>query len=130
MDLDDVLEEFPSEDNIRSDTSINKRNKNYRVVINDIEFEWDTLKNEITIKKHGVSFEEAAEIFSKEDTVIEYDEDHSDCEEERYNAIGYSSKQRILIVCHCYKNDEIIRIISARKAESDDIALYNQTIGG
>ncbi len=129
MEFDDVFEEYLSED-IRNDAIINGRDKNYRTIINDIEFEWDTLKNEKTIKKHGVSFEEAAEIFSKEDTVIEYDEEHSDLEEERYNAIGYSSKQRALIVCHCYRNDEIIRIISARKAQSDDIALYNQIMRG
>ncbi len=127
MDLDD----FREEENIENyDSRIKNRNKNFRVIINDIEFEWDTLKNEKTIRKHSVSFEEAAEIFSNPDTVFEYDEDHSDLED-RWNAIGYSSKQRALIVCHCYKEDDyIIRIISARKASSEDIDFYNQNQGG
>ena len=101
------------------------RNKNYRTVVNNIEFEWDTLKNKKTINKHGISFEEAAEIFSKPDTIIEYDEDHSDLED-RWNAIGYSTKQRALIVCHCYKENNIIRIITARKASKEDIDFYNE----
>ena len=127
MDLDD----FREEENIENyDSRIKNRNKNFRVIINDIEFEWDTLKNEKTIRKHSVSFEEAAEIFSNPDTIFEYDEDHSDLED-RWNAIGYSSKQRALIVCHCYKEDDcIIRIISARKASSEDIDFYNQNQGG
>ena len=75
--------------------------------------------------RHGVSFSEAAEIFANDDTILIPDEEHSDADEERWNAIGYSTKQRVLIVCHCYKqSDEVIRIITARKALADEIAEY------
>ena len=131
MDFNDYinneLNEHDKDFNIEKDDSRKiQRNKNFHTTINDIEFEWDTLKNEKTIKKHGISFEEAAEIFANTDTIFEYDEDHSDLDEDRWNAIGYSPKQRMLIVCHCYKDDDIVRIISARKADAGDIALYNQ----
>ncbi len=136
MDSDDIWEgankknkDNPSNDfktkNGMGKNKESERNANYRVIINGILFEWDTLKNEITQKKHGVSFEEAATIFSNENTLIIYDEEHSDVDEERYNAIGYSAKCRALIVCHCYKEDnEIIRVITARKANKEEIEYF------
>ena len=101
-----------------------ERNKYYQVTINGIAFEWDTWKDQRTIHIHGVSFREAAEIFANDDTLFVPDEEHSDLDEERWNAIGYSFKQRILIVCHCYRDGERIRIITARKAEPSEIAEY------
>lgn len=108
----------------KEDDEMEERNKNYQVTINGIQFEWDTWKDQRTIRKHGVSFKEAAEIFANDDTLFVPDEEHSDSDEERWNAIGYSSKQRVLIVCHCYKDDERIRIITARKAEPNEVAEY------
>ncbi|MEE0954623.1 MAG: BrnT family toxin [Eubacterium sp.] len=102
-----------------------ERNKNFRITINGILFEWDTWKEQRTKRVHGVSFSEAAEIFANDDTLLIPDEEHSDSDEERWNAIGNSSKQRILIVCHCYKECERIRIITARKANPNEIAQYN-----
>ncbi len=99
------------------------RNKHYRISINDIEFEWDTQKNEITVKKHGLSFEEAAEIFANEDTILVYDEEHSDLED-RYNAIGFCKRSQLIVVCHCYRENDIIRIVSARKADREEVQLY------
>jgi len=122
--MHDIFDEFLNQG--KKDERNEDRNTNYKYHLGGIEFEWDTEKNLITIDKHGVSFEEAAEIFLNEDTVFEYDEDHSDYDEERYNAIGYSSKQRALIVCHCYKENEVIRIITARKADKEDIDFYQQ----
>lgn len=124
-DMDDLKGEVLYNSDKSKELQKEVRNKYYRITINDIDFEWDTLKNETTIRKHGVSFEEAAEIFANPDTVIEYDDYHSDLED-RWNAIGYSTKRRALIVCHCYKDDTIIRIISARKASQDDISLYEE----
>lgn len=103
---------------------MDERNKNFQVTINGIPFEWDTWKDQRTQSKHGISFREAAEIFANDDTLLVPDEEHSDSDEERWNAIGYSSKQRVLIVCHCYKDNERIRIITARKAEPNEIAEY------
>jgi uncharacterized DUF497 family protein len=80
--------------------------------------EWDEKKNIANKKKHGVSFEEARTVFLDEEGIMIPDPDHSDTEE-RFVIIGRSIQFRILIVCHCYReNDEVIRLISARKANS------------
>ena len=80
--------------------------------------EWDEKKNIANQKKHGVSFEEARTVFLDEEGILIPDPDHSDTEE-RFVIIGRSIQFRILIVCHCYReNDEVIRLISARKANS------------
>lgn len=82
----------------------------------DMSFEWDESKNSQNKKKHGISFEEGRTVFVDENALLLHDPDHSH-EEDRFILLGLSSNLRILVVCHCYrKNDEIIRIISARKA--------------
>jgi uncharacterized protein len=71
-----------------------------------------------TVGKHGVSFEEARTVFLDDDALLAPDGEHSD-EEDRFVLLGVSSNLRLLIVCHCYRrNDEVIRIISARRANS------------
>lgn len=73
-------------------------------------------KNEVNKKKHGVSFDEAKTVFYDENAIRYYDPDHSD-DEDRFLMVGVSQKLRILIVCHCFREDDsVIRIISARKA--------------
>ena len=75
---------------------------------------WDPDKNDINIKKHGISFDEAETVFEDERAVTIYDESHS-YDEERFRIIGMSRKLRELTVCYCCRNgDEITRIISAR----------------
>ena len=84
--------------------------------MNERVFAWDDNKLEINIKKHGISFEEAATVFDDENSLIISDPDHS-FDEDRFIIIGFSERARLLIVCHCYReNEDIIRIISARKA--------------
>ena len=79
-------------------------------------FEWDEEKNENNIKKHGISFKEATEAFYDEHALIFPDEKHS-TEEERFIVIGFSEKDKLLFVSHCYREKgDIIRIISARIA--------------
>ena len=81
-----------------------------------ISFSWDDRKNEVNEKKHGVSFDEAKTVFYDENAIRYYDPDHSD-DEDRFLMVGVSQKLRILIVCHCFREDDsVIRIISARKA--------------
>ena len=88
-------------------------------------YAWDEVKNEINIKKHGVSFEEAQDVFDDKNALYELDDEHS-FNEERMVIIGKSKKSRILFVCHCYReSDNIIRIISARKADRFETDLYN-----
>ena len=85
-----------------------------------IVFEWDPVKNEINIRKHKISFEEASTVFYDEEAIVFDDPDHSDESEERF-IMGVSNKANMLMVCHCYKNrDRIIRIISARKATKSE----------
>jgi uncharacterized DUF497 family protein len=85
---------------------------------------WESSKNDKNIKKHRVTFEEAKTVFYDEQARLIDDPDHSDSED-RFVLLGMSSKFRILLVCHCYRNDdEEIRIISARKAIGPEITNY------
>ena len=89
-----------------------------------IQFEWDNHKNEINIRKHKISFEEAKTVFYDKNARIIADPEHSQ-DEGRFIILGLSSALRLLVVCHCYrKNDEVIRIISARKATKNEIKYY------
>lgn len=88
-----------------------------------MKFEWDIKKEKDNIRKHGVSFEEAKTIFFDENAQLIDDPDHS-IDEARFILMGISSKFRILTVCHCYKEDEVIRIISARKATKSEKSFY------
>lgn len=94
--------------------------------MNELTFEWDLSKALKNVEKHGISFSEATTVFSDENAILFDDPDHSE-EENRFNLIGISSSAKILIVCHCYRNnDEVIRIISARKATKTETKQYNK----
>jgi len=91
-----------------------------------ISFEWDMKKNEINKDKHQISFEEAKSVFDDENGIIIDDPDHS-IGENRFVIIGFSDQFKILTVCHCYRSgDEVIRIISARKATKRERQQYYQ----
>ena len=91
----------------------------------NIRFEWDENKNASNIRKHGVSFEEAKTVFYDECAVMIPDPDHSETEE-RFILMGFSARARILIVCHCWRQQEsVIRIISARKATTQEKKQYD-----
>ena len=88
-------------------------------------FVWDEKKAESNLRKHGVSFKEASTVFEDYDALLIFDPDHSE-EEDRFVILGISSSLRLLVVCHCYReNDEQIRIISARKATKNETITYN-----
>lgn len=81
-----------------------------------IRFEWDVRKERTNFRKHRVSFEEARTAFYDENAVEFFDPDHSE-EEDRFLLLGMSFKLHVLVVCHCFRrNETIVRIISARKA--------------
>lgn len=89
-------------------------------------YEWDENKNQANIKKHGVSFEEAKTVFEDKESILFNDESHSDAEE-RFLLIGFSFKLNLLIVCHCYReNETVIRIISARKVTKLEAREYEK----
>ncbi|WP_454065162.1 BrnT family toxin [Candidatus Nitrospira salsa] len=86
----------------------------------ELRFEWDEKKNRANIKKHGVSFEEAQSTFKDEHAVQFFDPDHSESEV-RLILLGISSTLRVVVVCHCFREDDlVIRIISARKADPSE----------
>jgi uncharacterized protein len=87
-----------------------------------MEFEWDLEKAAANLKKHGVAFDEAVEAFSDPNAVEILDDAKLDIEI-RYRLIAHSSK-RLLFVAYTYRTDQIIRVISARKATSIERKLY------
>ena len=89
-----------------------------------IEFQWDEAKNTANKKKHNVSFEEAKTVFYDDNARLIHDPYHSETED-RYILLGMSNNIKLLIVIHTYKaQDEIIRIISARKATKKETKQY------
>ena len=89
-----------------------------------IVFDWDEKKNRSNQRKHGVSFEEAKSVFFDEFAIQFYDEGHTD-KEDRFLMLGMSNHSKLLLVCHCVRDDEsTIRIISARKATKSESKLY------
>lgn len=92
----------------------------------DIIFEWDDLKAQQNEQKHGISFEEAQTAFYDDHARLTPDPDHSQ-DEDRYILLGLSAVLRVLIVCHVYRqDDEVIRIISARKATKREQQQYQR----
>ena len=80
-----------------------------------MRFEWDPEKDRANQAKHGVSFEEASELFSGGEDFLEiYDATHS-FDEDRFIAIG-STSSGVLVVVYTERRDDVIRILSARKA--------------
>lgn len=92
----------------------------------NIKFEWDEAKAKLNLDKHGISFLEAKSVFYDRYARVIFDETHSG-DEERFVILGLSSELRVLIVVHCYReNDEIIRLISARKATQNETKQYEE----
>jgi uncharacterized protein len=81
-----------------------------------LRFEWDGRKAAANIAKHRVTFEEAAEVFYDPNALDDYDAAHSDAEA-RFNIVGLSSRH-LLYVVYAERPGDVIRIISARKADS------------
>ena len=89
-----------------------------------IKFEWHPGTATSNLKKHQVSFEEAQTVFYDELAVQFFDVEHS-YDEERFLLLGMSAHSKLLIVCHCEREDgEVIRIISARKATKRESTHY------
>lgn len=93
-----------------------------------MKFEWDEIKYQENIKKHGVTFEEAKSVFNDKYALFDYDKYHSNESEDRFLIIGMSDMGSVLLVCHCIRNEDVVRIISARKATNNEERLYNKNI--
>ncbi len=89
-----------------------------------MKFEWDPRKAAANARKHKVTFEAAKTVFYDELAVQFFDEEHLSAED-RFLLLGMSSDARLLLVCHCERDDaEVIRIISARKATEREAKFY------
>ena len=91
-----------------------------------LSFVWDEEKNRINLSKHGVSFQEAQTVFEDENALFMFDPDHSE-NEDWFLLLGLSKGLCSLVICHCYREeDELIRIISARKATRKETTAYRE----
>lgn len=98
----------------------------YEHGIGGLLFVWDRAKERANRRKHGVSFVEAATAFSDPQAWRYFDSDHSD-DEDRFILLGLSRAARLLVVCHCYREDSrTIRLISARKADAKETKEYER----
>jgi uncharacterized protein len=89
-----------------------------------MRFEWDPAKATTNARRHKVTFEVAKTVFYDEFAVQFFDEEHSSAED-RFLLLGMSSDARLLLVCHCEREDgDVIRIISARKATEREAKFY------
>ena len=89
-----------------------------------LRFEWDEDKAKGNLRKHKVNFEEAKTVFYDENARLIPDPEHSE-QEERFILMGMSAGLKMLVVCHCYReSEEVIRIISARKATKQEASFY------
>jgi uncharacterized protein len=89
-----------------------------------MEFEWDPDKATRNLAEHGVSFNEAAEVFGDPLAMTYFDPDHSE-EEDRFLTIGHSSTGRLMVVSHTDRGDHT-RIISARQATRKERKDYEE----
>lgn len=88
---------------------------------------WDATKNRENQRKHGISFEEAEELFTSGVDYLEiFDAAHSETED-RFIAIGPISRGLVLVVW-TEVDEETIRVISARRATRRERALYETTM--
>lgn len=93
------------------------------------KIEWNYYKKEMNKRKHKISFEEAVTVFFDKYGVLFDDPEHSE-DEERFLLLGYSRTNKICIVSHCYRDGDVIRIISARKATKNEREFYDKFNGG
>lgn len=92
--------------------------------MSSLRIEWHSAKALSNLAKHGVSFEEAGTVFFDEQALLIHDPDHSGSEE-RFLILGLSAEVRLLVVCHCEReNGDLVRIISARKANRTERGIY------
>ena len=90
-----------------------------------MKFQWDPNKAVVNLRKHGVSFEEAVTVFRDPLALIFNDEKHSE-EEHREIIIGISMFSKLLLVCFVERNEDTVRIITARPATNQEKKDYEE----
>lgn len=95
----------------------------------DMRFEWDPAKDRSNKTKHGLSFRDASELFSSDVDCLEiYDEAHS-VEEDRFIAVG-PVRQGVIVVVFTERQEDVIRILSARMATAKERDRYEAYLRG
>lgn len=109
---------------LRSGMILKRSDRMYEYFEFDVEnalFEWDEEKDRLNFKKHGINFKTAAKVFLDPNKMIRKDEEH--LEEERYNVLGKVGK--ILFVVCAFRDENTVRLISARVAAVPEKERYN-----
>jgi len=88
-------------------------------------YEWYPEKAARNLNKHGVDFSDAVGVFEDACAITIEDTDHA---EDRYVTIGMEFTLRILVVVHTWRKENLIRIISARKAQSKERSIYEKEL--
>jgi uncharacterized DUF497 family protein len=89
-----------------------------------MRFEWDSRKAAANLKKHGVTFQEAATVFGDPLAITFQDPDHSE-EEERQMTYGLFQQMRLIVVSHTQRKDQM-RIINARLMDRKERVIYEE----
>lgn len=90
-----------------------------------LKFEWNEIKNILNKKKHGLSFDDALYVFYDDNALLLYDKNHSS-DEDRFFQIGMIRSLNIVCVVFCVREEETIRIISARFATNKEKNEYER----
>ena len=89
-----------------------------------MRFEWDPKKAAKNLKKHGVTFQEAATVFGDPLAMTFPDPDHSE-DEERHLTFGLSLQRRLIVVSHTQRGEQT-RIITARLMDREERVIYEE----
>jgi len=90
-------------------------------------FEWDPAKNAANIRKHRVSFDEAQDVFEDPFAMVSSDDEHSPTED-RQKILGSSGRLRVLLVVYVERDQNVIRLISARRANRTEQRRYEENL--
>jgi hypothetical protein len=90
-----------------------------------VEFEWDEGKNRINVRKHGIDFSDAIDVFNH--PVLTALDGRGDYGEERWIALGWM-KATMAVVVYVERRGSVIRIVSARKATKREAKRYEQNV--
>jgi uncharacterized DUF497 family protein len=93
-----------------------------------MKFEWDEVKSQSNLTKHGVTFEEASEVFA-DPLHLSLLDHRFEYYEERWITVGQNKERRILVVANLYFDgdlEEVVRIISAREATKNEQRQYEE----
>jgi uncharacterized protein len=90
-----------------------------------MKFTWDPRKADSNLRKHDVAFDEAITVFNDPLALIFDDDEHSESEH-REIIIGYSTLTRLLLVCFVEREQDTIRLISARRATKAETKDYEK----